>query len=436
MHPTDSTRLSKIKNVIRAACGNLLEMYDFMVFGYYATSIGHTFFPNNSPSASLMLTLMTFGAGFLMRPIGAVVLGAYIDRVGRRKGLILTLALMGIGTLVIAVLPGYATIGLIAPLIILLSRLLQGFSAGAELGGVSVYLAEIAPPGQKGFYASWQSASQQVAVIISALTGAVLSLVLAPETIDRWGWRVPFFIGCMVIPLILLMRRSLAESGEFLARTKRPTTSEILRTLAKNWGMVLVGLMMVATTTVSFYLITAYTPTFAANVLHLSTVGSLAVTFCIGVSNFIWLPVMGSLSDRVGSRPILIIFSALAFLTAYPAMLWLTRAPSIGRLLAVELWLSFIYGSYNGAMGIALFQMMPVDVRTAGFSVAYSLATALFGGFTPAICTSLIHVTKNPAMPGIWMSGAALLGLAAAIIANRTRVNAWTNRELLGLARI
>jgi metabolite-proton symporter len=401
--------------VIRVSSGNFLEMYDFIVFGYYAAAIGRTFFPVHNPYASLMLSLMTFGAGFLMRPVGAVVLGAYIDRYGRRAGLLLTLGLMSVGTITIACLPGYATLGLLAPLLILLSRLLQGFSAGVELGGVSVYLAEIATPGHKGFYVSWQSASQQVAVMVTALLGVVLSSLLSSAAIDLWGWRIPFLVGCLIIPVLFVLRRSLAETEAFQARKHHPTVPQIIRTLATNWPIVLVGIMMVAMTTVSFYLITAYTPTFGESELHLTSVTSLIVTLCIGFSNFFWLPVMGAVSDRVGRRPLLILFTVLALLTAYPAMLWLTAEPSFTRLLLVLLWLSFIYASYNGAMVVALTEIMPVDVRTSGFSLAYSLATALLGGFTPAICTYLIHITGNRAMPGLWMSFAAVLGLIAAL---------------------
>jgi MFS family permease len=412
-------RSAKIKNVIRVSSGNFLEMYDFIVFGYYAAPIGRTFFPVHNAYASLMLSFMTFGAGFLMRPVGAVVLGAYIDRYGRRAGLLLTLGLMSVGTITIACLPGYATLGLLAPLLILLSRLLQGFSAGVELGGVSVYLAEIATPGHKGFYVSWQSASQQVAVMVTALLGVVLSSLLAPATIDLWGWRIPFLVGCLIIPLLFLLRRSLAETEAFQARKHHPTIPQIIRTLATNWAIVLVGMMLVAMTTVSFYLITAYTPTFGQSELHLTSVASLIVTLCVGLSNFLWLPVMGSASDRFGRKPLLITFTVLALLTAYPAMLWLTAAPSFMRLLLVLLWLSFIYASYNGAMVVALTEIMPVDVRTSGFSLAYSLATALLGGFTPALCTYLIHITGNRAMPGLWMSFAAVLGLIAALMIPR-----------------
>jgi MFS family permease len=415
-------RKAKIWSVVRVSSGNFLEMYDFMVFGYYATAIGNAFFPSGNPFLSLMLSLMTFGAGFLMRPLGAIVLGAYTDHHGRRAGLILTLTLMSVGIFSIACTPGYATIGLLAPLLVLIGRLLQGFSAGMELGGVSVYLSEIATPGHKGFYVSWQSGSQQVAVMFAALVGVVLSSILPPEKMTAWGWRVPLLLGCGIIPFLFRLRRSLQETDEFVARKHRPTTSEIFRSLTANWAIVLVGMMMVTMTTVSFYLITAYTPTFGNSVLHLANIDGLVVTLCVGASNLFWLPVMGALSDRIGRRPLLLVFTVLMLVTAYPAMLWLVREPTFSRLLAVELWLSFLYASYNGAMVVFLTEIMPVDVRTSGFSLAYSLATAVFGGFTPAISTYLIHLTGNRAIPGLWLSFAAACGLVAAILARPQQV--------------
>jgi MFS family permease len=407
----------QVRAVVRVSSGNFLEMYDFMVFGYYASAIGRAFFPSGSEFASLMLSLTTFGAGFLMRPLGALVLGAYTDRHGRRAGLVLTLALMSIGIVTIACTPGYATLGLIAPLVVLAGRLLQGFSAGMELGGVSVYLAEIATPGRKGFYVSWQSASQQMAVMFAALLGVILNTTLAPASMAAWGWRVPLLIGCAIIPFLFRLRRSLDETGEFLARPRRPAASEVFRSLAANWMLVIVGMLMVTMTTVSFYMITAYTPTFGSAVLHLTSGDSLVVTLCVGASNLLWLPVMGAASDRVGRRPLLVGCTVLMIVTAYPAMLWLVAGPTFWKLLAVELWLSFLYGSYNGAMVVFLTEIMPADVRTAGFSLAYSLATAVFGGFTPAISTYLIQVTGNRAVPGLWLAFAGACGLVAALVA-------------------
>jgi metabolite-proton symporter len=403
--------------IIRVASGNFLEMYDFMVFGYYAPEIARTFFPAASQFASLMLAFMTFGSGFLMRPLGAIVLGAYTDHRGRRAGLILTLGLMSVGTVSIACMPGYEKIGLFAPLLVLAGRLLQGFSAGVELGGVSVYLAEIATPGKKGFYVSWQSGSQQVAVMFAALAGVVLNSKFSPAQMSAWAWRVPLLLGCVIVPILFLLRRSLQETDEFRARKVHPRVRAVIQSVAQHWSLVLIGMLLVTMTTVSFYLITAYTPTFGSTVLHLASRDSLIVTVCVGASNLFWLPVMGALSDRVGRKPLLIACTLLAIVTAYPAMSWLVSAPSFVRLLEVELWLSFLFGSYNGAMVAFLTEIMPLDVRTSGFSLAYSLATAIFGGFTPAISTYLIHVTGNRAVPGLWLAFAAFCGLIASLLA-------------------
>ena len=417
---------SKLLGVLRVSSGNFLEQYDFFVFGYFAASIGRTFFPQGSGAGgdfvSLMFALMTFGAGFLMRPLGALALGAYIDAHGRRAGLLLTLALMSVGTLAIAAVPGYASIGLAAPLLVVVSRLIQGFSAGVELGGVSVYLAEIATPGNKGFYVSWQSGSQQVAVIFAALLGVVLNQALGEPTMAAWGWRIPLLVGCAIIPFLFVLRRSLTETEAFLTRPRHLSAGEIVRSMLVNWRIVGLGMMMVVMTTVSFYLITAYTPTFGRQVLKLNSIDVLIVTVCIGLSNLFWLPVSGALSDRIGRRPLLIGTALLAIVTAYPVMNWLVAAPSFAHLLVVELWLSFIYGCYNGAMVVYLTEVMPPEVRTSGFSLAYSLATVV-GGMTPAICTALIERFGDKAAPGAWMALAGVVGLGAVLLIGRMQTS-------------
>src|SRR5882724_3345465 len=430
--PTTASSRSRLVTLLRVTSGNFLEMFDFFLYGFYATYIAKAFFPVSNEYASLMLTFVTFGAGFLMRPLGAIVLGAYIDRIGRRKGLIVTLSIMACGTLMIAFVPTYATLGVAAPLLVLAGRLLQGFSAGVELGGVSVYLSEMATPGHKGFYVSWQSGSQQVAVIFAALIGFVLNKTLSPAEVGDWGWRIPFFIGCMIVPFIFVIRRSLEETPEFLARKHRPSTAEVFRTILTHWQVVIAGMLLVVMTTVSFYTITVYTPTYANSVLHLSPADSLIITLCVGISNLFWLPVMGALSDRIGRPPILVTFTVLAILTAYPALSWLVADVTFSKMLAVELWLSFLYGSYNGAMVVALTEVVPVNVRTAGFSLAYSLATALFGGFTPAISTALIEYTTDRAAPGYWVSFAAVCGLAATLFLYRKAAVGQRAMELAG----
>jgi MFS transporter, MHS family, citrate/tricarballylate:H+ symporter len=415
----DQETQSTFGRILRVTAGNFLEMFDFFLYGFYANAIAKAFFPSHDQFASLMAVFVTSGTGFLMRPLGAIVLGGYIDRVGRRKGLIVTLALMACGTALIAFVPSHATIGFLAPVLVLLGRLLQGFSAGAELGGVSVYLAEIAKPGRKGFYASWQSASQQVAIMIAAALGYGVNALLAPQIVDAWGWRIPFFIGCMIVPFVFVIRRSLTETEDFLARDEHPDAKAIFASIRDHFALVLAGMALVTMTTVSFYLITVYTPTYGHNVLNLSALDSLAITFCVGLSNFFWLPVMGALSDRLGRKPLLLVSGGLTLVSAYPVLAWLVAAPDFTRMLGVELWLSFLYASYNGAMVVALTEIMPAHVRTVGFSLAYSLATAIFGGFTPAVANGLIKWTGDQAAPGYWMSFAALCGLSATLFLYR-----------------
>ena len=364
---TTPSRGSKLGAILRVTSGNFLEQFDFFLFGFYATYISQTFFPATSEFASLMMTFAVFGSGFLMRPLGAIVLGAYIDEVGRRKGLIVTLSIMASGTVLIALVPGYASIGVAAPILVLLGRLLQGFSAGAELGGVSVYLAEISTPGRTGFYTSWQSASQQVAIVVAAALGYTLNATMQTTEIAAWGWRIPFFIGCVIIPFIFIIRRSLEETAAFKARSHRPTTREVFRSMRDNWSTVLAGGLLASMTTTTFYLITVYTPTFGRTVLNLSATDSLMVTLLVGVSNFIWLPIGGTLSDRIGRRPLLLAITLLCIFTAYPAMHWLAEAASFERLLAVLLYFSFFFGIYNGAMVAALTEVMPQNVRVVGF---------------------------------------------------------------------
>ena len=416
---TPAERREKIKAVVRVASGNFLEMYDFIIYGYYARYIAETFFPADNEFISLMAALLAYGVGFLVRPIGAVVLGAYTDRKGRRAGLILSLALMAVGTASIAITPGYETLGVLAPIIIVAGRIIQGFSSGVEIGGCSIYLAEIATPGNRGFYTSWQSGSQQVAVMLSAVLGVALTSILPPEQMTLWGWRVPILIGCLIIPLVFWLRRTLPETEAF-KNSKPPTeTREVLAILAANWQIVAIGVMMSILTTTTFYTITVYTPTFGTQALGLQPVEAMVVTLCAGLSNFIWLPIGGAISDRIGRRTQLFIVPIVVLVTAYAAMNWLVADPSFVKLLAVVLWFSAIFGLYNGAMIPLLAEIMPQKVRTTGFSLAFVTATSVFGGFTPFINTGLIELTGDKAAPGLWVSLAAAISLTGALLSRR-----------------
>lgn len=419
MAPIGTTQPPQIKSrlgaILRATSGNFLEQFDFFLFGFYASAIAKAFFPSENETAALLNTFGVFWLGALMRPVGAIVLGAYIDQIGRRKGLIVTLAIMAAGTVTIAVCPTYASIGVAAPIIVLIGRLLQGFSAGVELGGVSVYLAEISTPGNRGFYTSFQSASQQVAIFVAALLGFLLSEVMSPQVVADWGWRIPFFIGCLIVPFIFFLRRTLEETPAFLAMKKHPTAGEVFASAAANWRIVLLGMMLAMMTTVTFYFVTVYTPTFGKSVLKLSTQDSLLVTLLVAVTNFIWNPVGGALSDRIGRKPVLLAIAGLSLLTAYPMLSWLVAEPTFTKMLIVELVLSFYFGMYSGTMLGALVEVVPPHVRTTCFSLAFALAAGLFGTFTPFAATWLIDHTGSRASPGFWLMFAAASSIIAAL---------------------
>jgi MHS family citrate/tricarballylate:H+ symporter-like MFS transporter len=406
---------SKIGAVLRATGGNFLEMFDFFLFGLYAAPIGKAFFHTGTEAVDTSIAFIVFWIGAMMRPLGAIYLGAYVDRLGRRKGLILTLAIMAVGTIIIAATPTYAQIGVAAPVIVVIGRLLQGFSAGVELGGVSVYLAEIASPANRGFVTSFQSASQQVAVLVAVAIGFALNQTMDPATLAAWGWRIPFAIGCAIVPVIFVLRGSLAETPEFLARKERPTARQIYVAVAANFDTVALGMMMVMLTTVSFYFITVYTPDFGKT-MKLTPSAALFVTALVAIANFVWLPIGGALSGRVGLLPVMLAAATLILVAAYPALAWVAAAPTFGKLLAVEMVLSLGYGFYNGAMVVALTQVVPAQVRASCFALAYSLAAALFGTATPFLSKFLIEKTGAREVPAFWLMGAAAASILAALV--------------------
>ncbi|MEN3289895.1 MAG: transporter, family, citrate/tricarballylate:H+ symporter [Bradyrhizobium sp.] len=420
---------SRLGAILRATSGNFLEQFDFFLFGFYAPIIAKAFFPSQDETAALLNAFGVFWLGALMRPVGAIVLGSYVDRIGRRKGLIVTLGIMAAGTVIIAICPAYATIGIAAPIIVLLGRLLQGFSAGVELGGVSVYLAEISTPGNRGFYTSFQSSSQQVAIFVASIIGYILNQAMPPAMVADWGWRIPFFIGCLIIPLIFFLRRTLEETPAFLAMKKHPTASEVFSSALENWRIVLLGMMIAVLTTTTFYFVTVYTPTFGKNVLKLTTADALLVTLLVAVTNFIWNPVGGALSDRIGRKPVLLAIAGLSLVTAYPALHWLVESPTFGKMLAVEMMFSFYFGVYSGTMLGCLVEIVPAHVRTTCFSLAFALAAALFGTFTPFASTWLIEHTGDKASPGFWLMFAAVLGIVAALTVYRGGRQAVAARE-------
>ena len=415
------------KKILNVTSGNFLEQYDFFLFGFYASYIAAKFFHSENEYTSLMMTFTVFAAGFLMRPLGAIFLGAYVDKVGRRKGLIVTLSLMALGTILITFVPSYDQIGIIAPILVVIGRLLQGFSAGVESGGVSIYLAEISTNKNRGFITSFQSGSQQIAVVFAAILGYGINSILSPEQVGDWGWRIPFLIGCLIIPLIFILRRSLEETEAFKAQKIHPTGKEIFQTMVSNWKIVIAGMLMSAMTTTTFYFITVYTPIYAKRELDLSTTESLLAAVLVGLSNFIWLPIGGIISDRIGRKPVLVGVTILAIFTAYPMLNWLVHHISFTNLIIALSYFSFFFGMYNGSMVATLAESMPLRVKTVGFSLAFSLATAIFGGVTPMVSTYIIEKTGDASMPAMWLMFAATCSLLASLylckrLPNKSRI--------------
>jgi len=404
-----------MKAVIRAGTGNFLELYDFLVYAYFATYIARAYFPVADEFTSIMLALGTYGVASIARPFGAILLGSYMDRHGRRKGLLVTLTLMAIGTATLAFTPSYATIGILAPIIITAGRLIQGFSIGVEAGGVNVYLAEIATPKNRGFYCSWQGGSQALGVMAATGLGALLTATLTPEQMQAYGWRIPLVVGCGIIPILFWLRRSLQETEYFENSSKARSTGEVLRILLEHWGILTIGVMLTILNTTMFYFVNTYTPTYGIRALQLDPLGTFMVALVVGTVSFCLLPVGGIVSDRIGRFPTLIGVPALVLVTSYLGMAWLDAAPSFERLLAIELWLAALYAMYAGTLVPLLTEIIPGKARSSGYSVILSLANGLFGSFTPFIATGLIEVTGDRASPAYWLSACAALSLLGSL---------------------
>jgi len=416
---SQSERRAKRNAVIRALGGNIIEVYDYGIYAFFATYIASAFFPTDSAFLSLMLSLMTFGIAAIARPFGAIILGSYMDRKGRRAGLLLTLALMSVGSFVLAATPSYAAIGIVAPLLIIVGRLIQGFSFGVESSGVNIYLAEIATPGNRGFYVAWQNASQGLTAILAASVGIGLASALSNEQMMSWGWRVPFIIGCLIIPVLFWLRRSLEETEVFLKSRHPSRMRDILRILAEHWPMLFLGIALWILQTTGFYLTTLYTPVFGSQALHLAPLGNLLVTVCVGSSFFVVTLLSGALSDRLGRWPLVVIASLAIMTTAFPSFSWLAAAPSFTRLLLVDLWLSFLVAIYTGAVTPLIAEVMPTAARTSGMAIVISIGSGLFGSFTPAIGTLLIELVGSPAAPALWLTFTATVALGAAFALKR-----------------
>jgi len=417
-------RTPKAVQVAAAVVGNALEWYDFIVFGFFAVVIAKLFFPASSQYASLLLTTATFGVGFFMRPVGGVVLGVYADRKGRKAALLLVVGLMTIAIALIGFAPTYATIGVAAPLIIVIARLLQGFSAGGEFASATSFLIETAPAGRRGFYGSWQMVGQGLAVLTGALLGTFLTRALTPDQLDGWGWRVPFLFGLIIGPLGLYIRRHLEETTAFIqAAQKQHARPALGAAVVAHTKETLVTIGIVIAGTISFYVILLYMPTFARIQLHLRLDQAFFAQAVSLACMIVLIPIFGALSDVVGRKPITIAALLLILVLAYPLFSWLNQSPSLQSLMVTQIALCSVVGVFFGPLSTVLAEQFPAHIRSTGLAIGYNLAVMVFGGFAQFFVTWLIQVTGSPVAPAFYvMFGAAAGLLAAFFLKERARI--------------
>ncbi|MDR5742006.1 MFS transporter [Caballeronia sp. LZ029] len=408
--------------VFSSSIGNALEWFDFLVYGYFATVIAKAFFPSNDEWLSTMLAIGTFGISFLMRPLGAIVLGVYGDRKGRKAALTLAILLMMVGTFTMAVMPSYRHIGIAAPLLILLARLVQGFAVGGEFGSATAFMVEHSEA-RRGYYASWQFASQGLAAIMAAAFGSVLSAWLPQPQLESWGWRIPFVFGLLVGPVGYYIRSHLDETPEFLATRSNAKASAPGVSFSNQWLNLLLAVGIVAQSTVGVYVLQLYMPMYAVKQLHLPATASFAVVVLNGGLQFIFSPLMGALSDRLGRIRIMLATSIFMGVTIYPMFAWLQAHPTIASLVMLQSVAGILKAAYSGPMPALMSEIFPTRVRSTGLSIGYALGVTLFGGFAPTIVEAFIHVTGDKLAPSYYVLLAAVLsGVSLAIVAWRMRV--------------
>ncbi len=376
--------------------GTVVEWYDFAVYAYFASSLGQNFFPSTVPYRSLLLSFAVFGVGFFMRPVGGLIFGHYGDRVGRRNALAATVILMGVATFLVGVLPTYAQVGLLAPVLLVVLRLLQGLSAGGEWAGAAAFLVEYAPSDRRGYIGSWQQVSVGGGFLLGSAIATLLTSVMSPASLAAWGWRIPFFSGLVMAAIGFYLRLAVEETPKFreLEQAGQVAAAPVAEAFGKHWRDLLVVIGFTLSGTVAYYVFLAYFPTYVSTVLKLplrlaSSINTLGLVLFL-----IMVPFLGILSDRIGRRPILLAHGAAAILLPYPLFLWM-GSRNAGVILVAQIMGVFIQALFSGAAVAAYAEMFPTRVRYTSISVPYNLTVAAFGGTAPFIATYLVSTTKN-----------------------------------------
>lgn len=404
-----NARSQRVRVVAAASIGNALEWYDYVVYGFFAVIMAKLFFPAGDPTVSLLITFATFGVTFLVRPIGAVVIGSYADRYGRKAAFTLTIVLMTVGTGIIAFAPTYSSIGIAAPLLILTARIIQGFSAGGEFGSATALLAEQSP-NQRGYFASWQFASQGLTLVLATGVGVVLLGSLSTSQMESWGWRLPYLFGLVIGPVAYYVRRHVEETAEFQAT--KASRSPLREALTDGRLRLLISFGAVILSTVGMYTI-LFMPSYATRQLGLPGSGAFLAGFLTGIIQVIFIPLVGALSDRVGRVPICATAAAAMLVLSYPMFAWLAASPTFSTLLIVQAIIGFLLAIYMGGLAAVMAELFPTRMRTTGLSISYSFGVALFGGFAPFINAWLISATGDKLAPSFYLMLAAFISLVA-----------------------
>ena len=408
------------KVVVAAVAGNALEFYDFGTYAFFAVFIGKAFFPAASDFTSLLLSVTVFGVGFVTRPLGGILIGAYGDRAGRKPAMMLTILLITLGTLGLALTPTYESIGMAAPVLVVLCRLVQGLALGGEVGPSTSFLIEIAPPEKRGLYASWQFASQGLAVLLAGLVGVILSKLMAPSDLQAWGWRIPFAASLLLIPIAIYLRRRMPETMEPRAASGGNVAPGLMRQLRQNARVIALAVLVVLGGTVPTY-VCMYMTTYAINTLKFPPTTALAATVALGVSTVIFSLLGGWLSDRFGRKPVMLIPRILAVLVAYPAFMLLLETRTTTVLMGVTFLLAALTFISAAASLVTIPELLPISIRSTGLSIAYAVGVALFGGSTQLVITWLIGVTGDPMAPAWYLVGTGVISALAMLALPESR---------------
>ena len=400
--------------------GNMLEFYDFITYSFFAIQIGHTFFPSQGAFGSLMLSLATFGVGFVTRPIGGIVIGTFSDRAGRRPAMILSFTMMGCAIIVLALTPSYAQIGIAAPIIAILARMVQGFSLGGEVGPTTAYLMESAAPDRRGLAVSWQPASQEIAATAGALVGVLLSHFMSEEALSSYGWRIAFLLGAASLPFGLWLRAGLPETVDLAKAAEGKAAGKRLGIMRANARIIILGLLILASGTIATY-VTQYMTTYAENTLHVGTDLAFGTSVVSNALSFVAALGGGWLADRFGRWPVMVWPQLAALLLTYPIFLWIVETRSAMSLLGGFGFLSLVGSIPYSAFYVALTEGLPQNIRGGAFATIYAVAIATFGGTAQLVVAWLTHVTGNALAPAWYMLLATAVGLVAMAMMRETR---------------